>query len=949
MQILLSVPENLVSAFNELLPASHPPCFVTSDPEGSKIGSGGGTAWLLAKHFKNCQTKDFSGYLHSDQRIIIHAGGQSRRLPAYAPSGKVLAPIPIFRWSRGQNLHQNLMDLQMPLYNQLMKVAPPQNRTLIASGDVLVIPNQSFQQLPEADIICLGIWVDPHLASRHGVFFTPRDNATHLSFMLQKPSHKVIEQLTTTHLFMMDVGIWILSNHAIEVLMRKSGWTGSDFINKTPDFYDLYSAFGTGLGSDPTQPDPEISKLTTAIVPLEQGEFYHFGTSSELITSTEAIQNRVKDQRAIWHHKVKPHPSVFVLNANCGIQFNSNLHHIWIENSHVPATWKLSGHHIISGVPENNWNLALSSGICLDIVPIDEETFCIRPYGINDSFSGRAEDAEWMHQKLPHWLSVRELDFAAAGIDSTLDIQNTPLFPVVSAENLSQSLISWMLYGDNKTMKKLWLSAPRLSANGISNRANLKRLFRQRSDFALKNLPLLASNYKRSIFYQADLKQIAADYAFNRLSLPAEPDENTSPLVIASDQMFRSEVLNLLGEDGRVYEKKAYGTLHEFIQKAIHIRSLPRLNVFPDQIVWGRSPARIDLAGGWSDTPPYCFYNGGAVVNMAVNLNGQPPLQVFIRLSDEYKITLRSIDNGVSETIETYEEIGRYDNVGSAFSIPRAALCMAGFHPDFQGQSFNSLKEQLKKFGGGIEISLLVAIPKGSGLGTSSILAATIMGALSDFCALGWDNQAICLNTLILEQMLTTGGGWQDQYGGIFPGIKLFQSQPGLPSNVNVSWLSDRLFKTPENKDKWLLYYTGITRVAKNILSEITRGMFLNEGERLHILDEIKAHASHLFEAIQECDYEATARMIAHSWRLNKQLDSGTNTPEVQSIIDRIGDYALACKLLGAGGGGYLLICAKDSRAAGNIKQILQKNPPNDKARFVDMTISDTGLQISRS
>jgi galactokinase/mevalonate kinase-like predicted kinase len=184
---------------------------------------------------------------------------------------------------------------------------------------------------------------------------------------------------------------------------------------------------------------------------------------------------------------------------------------------------------------------------------------------------------------------------------------------------------------------------------------------------------------------------------------------------------------------------------------------------------------RLDLAGGWSDTPPYCFHNGGAVVNIAVDLNGQPPLQVFIRLLDEYKITLRSIDNGVSETIETYEEIGRYDNVGSAFSIPRAALCMAGFHPDFQGQFFGSLEEQLKKFGGGIEISLLVAIPKGSGLGTSSILAVTIMGALSDFCVLGWDNHAICLNTLILEQMLTTGGGWQDQYGGVFPGIKLFQ------------------------------------------------------------------------------------------------------------------------------------------------------------------------------
>jgi galactokinase/mevalonate kinase-like predicted kinase len=335
------------------------------------------------------------------------------------------------------------------------------------------------------------------------------------------------------------------------------------------------------------------------------------------------------------------------------------------------------------------------------------------------------------------------------------------------------------------------------------------------------------------------------------------------------------------------------------------------------------------------------------VLNVAVELNGQPPIQVYIRLCAEKKVTLRSIDNGISEVIATFDDLKAFNQVGSVFSIPKAALCLAGFHPDFCTIRFKSLKEQLQEFGGGIEISLLAAIPKGSGLGTSSILAATLLGSLSDFCSLNWDHQAICHRTLILEQLLTTGGGWQDQYGGILPGIKLLESEPGVQDKISIRWMPERLFTQPEYRDSWLLYYTGNTRVAKSILTEIVRGMFLNEGHCLRIVDEIKQHACHLAEAIQRSDFAYTGRLVAHSWKLNNALDSGTNTPDVQQIINQIKDYTFGFKLLGAGGGGYMVICAKDPEAAVRIQSILQQNPPNSKARFVKMGVSQTGFQVS--
>ncbi|MFB6319559.1 bifunctional fucokinase/fucose-1-phosphate guanylyltransferase [Saccharicrinis sp. FJH54] len=950
MQYLLSLPENLVTAFHSITQYSPENWFVASDPPGNKIGSGGGTAYLLAEHAK--KTGGLVDYLQKDKKIIIHAGGQSRRLPGYAPSGKILTPVPVFRWSRGQSLDQTLLDLQLPLLERVMKLTSSAQNTLIASGDVMILAGDSDISVPDADVVCLGIWVDPHLAARHGVFFTPRNNPRQLDFMLQKPDHQKIESLATSHLFMMDIGIWILSDKAVNLLMKRSGWNGTIFSNGIPDYYDLYSTFGVALGAKPDVKDQELNALTVGIVPLNKGEFYHYGTSRELISSTEKIQNRIKDQRAIWHNRVKVHPSLFVQNADSSVKWNAGHYNIWIENSHIPAGWTLNHDHIISGVPQNAWNLELPAGICLDIIPVASDKYCIRPYGMDDAFRGALSDSEtrWMGKVFSDWLNERGLGFASSDLKGETDIQSAKIFPVLTDDQLSEEIVKWMLSGsDDETAKQLWLKAERYSADMISAGADLKRLQEQRKQFRQMNLTGLAKNYKHSVFYQANLKQIAGDFVDGKLALPAELDDAVSPMIRFRDHMFRSEVLKQSGKAGQDEEQKAFGVLQKAIVSSIEHNPVPRLNSCSDQIIWGRSPIRLDLAGGWSDTPPFCLQSGGSVLNMAVELNGQPPIQVYVRLSSEKKITLRSIDIGISEKIENFDELRNFNEVGSAFSIPKAALCLAGFHPDFCGAKYATLAQQLDAFGGGFEISLLAAIPKGSGLGTSSVLAATVLGTLSDFCSLNWDLQSIGHRTLILEQLLTTGGGWQDQYGGIFPGIKLLESEPGTQEVMNVRWLPDHLFTDVNTKGNWLLYYTGVTRIAKNILAEIVRGMFLNEGYRLRLLNEIKQHSYAMAEAIQRNDFKRTGELIARSWQLNMALDSGTNTPEVQQIIDRIKEFTYGFKLLGAGGGGYMLICAKDPEAAAKIQHLLTANPPNSRARFVSMDVSQLGFQVSRS
>ena len=315
----------------------------------------------------------------------------------------------------------------------------------------------------------------------------------------------------------------------------------------------------------------------------------------------------------------------------------------------------------------------------------------------------------------------------------------------------------------------------------------------------------------------------------------------------------------------------------------------------------------------------------------------------------EKKIILRSIDLGASEEITTYEALRHFNVVGSPFSIPKAALTLAGFHPDFCKDKYPSLVEQLNAFGAGIEVTLLSAIPAGSGLGTSSILASTVLGAISEFCGLHWDKQEIGSRTLVLEQLLTTGGGWQDQFGGILPGIKLLQTEPGWKQAPMVRWLPDHLFTEPEYKKCHLLYYTGITRTAKGILAEIVKGMFLNNTKHLELLREMKQHTLDMYDAIQRNSYEEMARLVGRTWKQNQLLDSGTNPEAVQQIIRQVDDLCLGYKLPGAGGGGYLYMAAKDEEAAARIRQRLNENRPNDKARFVEMALSNTGLETSLS
>nr|WP_314754382.1 bifunctional fucokinase/fucose-1-phosphate guanylyltransferase [uncultured Prevotella sp.] len=911
MKKLLSLPPNLVECFHDITGYDRQEWFCTHDPVNQKLGSGGGSVWLVDRYLaerkglsgEKSDTNETSCLSAEERYLLLHAGGQSRRLPSYAPSGKILTPIPVFRWARGQRLSQNLLSLQVPLYEKILNAAPRHLNVMIVSGDVYIRATQPLQPIPDdVDIVCYGLWLGPEIAQNHGVFVSSREHPTEMECMLQKPSVETLSNLQKDHYYLTDIGVWLLSDKAMTALARKSKTPSGEYRE-----YDLYGTFGCALGSHPSLPDPELADLKVAVLPLPGGEFYHFGTSRELLSSTLAIQNLVNDQREIMHHSRKPHPSIFVQNAITEAAITGENRNLWIENSFVGRHWMLTSENIITGVPENDWALDLEPCQCVDIVPLDETAWVVRPYGYYDKFAG--------------------------------SLQQQKLFPVVRSVADMGEVLQYMLKQNlSEHARKLYDEAEKLSAEDISANANLRRLEAQRRRFRAEAWPRLASNYEHSVFYQLDLEHAAQEFAQFQLPMPERLPAEAPLLIRIHDAMFRGE------------PDRAFGLLREGLtRRALEMKQTPHMNVYADQIVWGRSPVRIDLAGGWTDTPPYCLTEGGNVVNLAIELNGQPPLQTYVKPCKERKIILRSIDLGSAEEITTYEQLADFNKVGSPFSIPKAALVLSGFQPGFSSIDYPSLSAQLEEFGCGIELTMLSAIPAGSGLGTSSILAATVLGALNDFCGLSWDKNEIGQRTLVLEQLLTTGGGWQDQFGGLLPGIKLLQTGKGFSQEPMVKFLPTEMFTGQEYAPCHLLYYTGITRTAKDILSQIVRRMFLNQHEQLELLSVMKQHALDMYDAIVRQDFALMGQLVRKSWQLNQLLDSGTNPASVDRLTALVDDLCLGYKLLGAGGGGYLYMIAKDPDAAARIKQRLQADHESPNARFVDLQLSKTGLQVSRS
>ena len=144
-----------------------------------------------------------------------------------------------------------------------------------------------------------------------------------------------------------------------------------------------------------------------------------------------------------------------------------------------------------------------------------------------------------------------------------------------------------------------------------------------------------------------------------------------------------------------------------------------------------------------------------------------------------------------------------------------------------------------------------------------------------------------------------------------------------------------------------LLYYTGITRLAKGILGQVVGHYLDRDRAAMATLRQIHELAPRVAEAMSRKDGQAFGELVGRAWELNKQLDPGATNDQVESLMGRVRPYVCGAKLLGAGGGGFLLMVCQSAEQAGKVRQLLEVEPANARARFFDYQINQDGLVVT--
>lgn len=347
-------------------------------------------------------------------------------------------------------------------------------------------------------------------------------------------------------------------------------------------------------------------------------------------------------------------------------------------------------------------------------------------------------------------------------------------------------------------------------------------------------------------------------------------------------------------------------------------------------------PLRVNWGGGWSDTPPYCNEYGGTVLNAAILLNGDMPVEVTLTRLDERKIVFDSRDMDTHGEFDSLEPLQRTGDPYDPFALQKAALLACGIIPASGGD----LEAILKRLGGGFRMQTEVTgVPKGSGLGTSSILSAACVRAIFEFMGISHTEEDLYNHVLVMEQIMSTGGGWQDQVGGLTPGIKYITSKPGFTQNIKVQHIAVPDEALEELQSRFALVYTGQRRLARNLLRDVVGRYIGNEPDSLYALNEIQRVAALMRFELERGNIDAFAELLSRHWELSKQIDAESTNTLIDQIFATIADLIDGQMICGAGGGGFLQVVLKRGVTRNEVHTQL-------KSVFQDSDIDVWGCQL---
>jgi len=329
-------------------------------------------------------------------------------------------------------------------------------------------------------------------------------------------------------------------------------------------------------------------------------------------------------------------------------------------------------------------------------------------------------------------------------------------------------------------------------------------------------------------------------------------------------------------------------------------------------IVRSKAPLRISFAGGGTDVSPYPEERGGAVLSATIDKYAYTTL---IARSDN-TIKIKSLDY---DALVKYNIDERVEYDGELDLAKAATKVMAIDH--------------------GCELLLHSSAPPGSGLGSSSSMVVSLVGAFKQWLGLPLANYEIAEIAYRIERdEVGIKGGKQDQYAATFGGFNFIEF---LNKTTIVNPLRVDQDIINELEYRLLLCYTGKTRLSSGIIEDQIKEYKSGRGDVVRAYEETKLLASKMKNAFLLGHLDEFGTLLHEGWRSKKQFSSRiTNTQIDELYIAARKSGAIGGKLVGAGGGGYMLLfCEFDKKQA--VAEKLQELG----GQIVDFAFESNGLQ----
>jgi len=334
-------------------------------------------------------------------------------------------------------------------------------------------------------------------------------------------------------------------------------------------------------------------------------------------------------------------------------------------------------------------------------------------------------------------------------------------------------------------------------------------------------------------------------------------------------------------------------------------------------LVRSRSPLRLGLAGGGTDMEAFYSVHGGCVLNATIDLYAC----CTIKPRSDGKI--RFIASDISEDFES--EITDYIEPTGPLKLHKAVYNR--IVKDFnKGKPFGALK-----------MTTYCDSPPGSGLGSSSTLVVSIIKAYVEWLSIPFGDYDIAhLSYEIERKDLKMKGGKQDQYAATFGGINFMEFYKDDKTIINP--LKVRRWILSELEQSLVLFYTGVSRESSNIIEEQSKSIENKSGNTVEMMTAIKQEAYDMKEALLKGDIKAMAESMRRGWEAKKASSSKISNSNIDRIYDMVMNAgAMAGKISGAGGGGFIMFLVPPSKRMKILRLLEQeKNGRTMPCHFVD-------------